>query len=154
MTAQIADIIYLQNRKMHLLTNPLELYWIRNNKDRPEFVPTETCKRGYVATWEIKDEQLFLKKIEGTYLRTNFFLAKKPVSYSLKNFFSLRKTDDIRASWFSGKLRIPVAKMTQYVDSNYDSRFEKEQILTINNGEVVKNITLDFTHRKLVVTSY
>ena len=43
--------------------------------------------------------------------------------------------------------------MTMFEDRGYDSRFEKEQIITINRGEVLKSVTLDFMEKRLVVTS-
>ena len=59
----------------------------------------------------------------------------------------------VKASWFTGKIRIPIGKMTMFEDRGYDSRFEKEQIITINRGEILKSVTLDFMEKRLVVTS-
>lgn len=41
--------------------------------------------------------------------------------------------------------------MTMYEDSGYDSRFEKEYIVTIHEGEVVKMVTIDFKKKSLVI---
>ena len=58
----------------------------------------------------------------------------------------------VKATWFSGKIRIPIGNMTMFEDRGYDSRFEKEQIITINRGEIIKSVTLDFMAKLTVAT--
>jgi hypothetical protein len=55
--------------------------------------------------------------------------------------------------WFSGKLRIPYGKMTEYVHEGYSSHFEKELIITVEKGNIIKEVMLDYTQQRLVVTS-
>jgi len=76
MAAQLPDKVLLNGESQQLYSNPLEHYWIRLSKRRPAFFPLPNCRRGYVATWEVKDSQLYLKEIDGNYERTTFFLAK------------------------------------------------------------------------------
>ncbi len=58
MAAQLPDKILLNGEQVDLYTNPLEQYWIRNDKKHPRFLSAPNCQRGYVAHWEIKDDQL------------------------------------------------------------------------------------------------
>ena len=151
MAAQLADIIIVDEEKMELYSNPLELYWTKRRRTRPSFHKSESCSRGYVATWVIRDKQLFLVDIEGMVDRPIFLFGSKPVKCSLKNIFSKSGPQGVKAEWFSGKLRVPRGKMTQYEHSGYDSRFEREMIITIDQGNVIKVITLDYTQRTLIV---
>ncbi|HEY3406246.1 MAG TPA: hypothetical protein VGK59_22820 [Ohtaekwangia sp.] len=152
MAAQVPDKIVLDGKLMDLYSNPLELYWLKTKKMRPPFVYTSECIRGYVAKWEIRANQLLLREIEGTYNRS-FILFYRQAPYTLKKLFPKSKNRPVLAVWFSGKLRIPIARMTMYEDHGYDSRFEKELIMTIHKGEVVKVVTLDFVEKSLVVNS-
>jgi len=149
MSAQVPDLIIMNGRKMELYTNPLEQYWIRLNKNRPSFKVAENCKRGYVATWEIKGRRLFLRAIESQVLRRTLFFRKRWKRYTVTSF--LKSGGEIIASWFSGKLRIPNGRMTLYKHNGYDSRFEKETIITVDHGNVEKMVTLDNVNQTLTV---
>jgi hypothetical protein len=86
-------------------------------------------------------------------MKTFFFFFKRKLAYSLGSLFPKAKNKLVKATWFSGKIRIPIGKMTMFEDHGYDSRFEKEQIITVNRGEVVKSVTLDFMEKRLTVKS-
>ncbi len=152
MAAQLPDKILQNGIIQQLYTNPLEHYWIRMDKKRPLFYPLPNCRRGYVATWEVRDNQLFLKDIDGNYERTTLFFGKESNRYSLKLLFPKSGNRLIKANWFSGKLRIPQGKMTIY-DEDYGSRFEQEIIITIEKGNVVKMVTIDYAQRILIVNA-
>jgi len=151
MAAQLPDMILLHSTWMDLYTNPLEDYWQKTGKKRPDFKTTESCKRGYVASWSLEHNELILTSIQGEQYTSSFIMGKKLVETSLKRLFPKLKTGGVLANWFSGKLRIPAGRMTQYEHYNYNSRFEKEIIVTIDKGYVIKMVTLDYTQQKLVV---
>jgi hypothetical protein len=150
MAAQQPDKISLNGEQLDLYSNPLEQFWINTKKVRPRFISSSECIRGYVAGWEIRDNKLLLTDIDGSYER-NFIFFRKPAQYSLRKLFPRSKNKPVRANWFSGKLRVPIGSMTMYEDSGYDSRFEKEYIVTIHEGEVVKMVTIDFKKKSLVI---
>ena len=152
MAAQLPDKILLDGEIQQLYSNPLEHYWIRTDKKRPMFYQLPNCRRGYVATWEIKNSQLFLKDLDGNYERSTLFFGTQTARYSLKILFPKSGSRLIKANWFSGKLRVPQGKMTIY-DEDYGSRFEQEVIITIEKGEVVKMVTLDYTKKILIVNT-
>ncbi len=151
MAAQLPDIIFLQGKEMDLYTNPLENYWVSAGKKKPEFEIYASCKRGYVATWAIEHNDLILIDIQGRRLKSLLFFNDKYVDLSIKNVFPKSKGKGVLANWFSGKLRIPAGNMTQYEHYDYNSRFEKEIIMTVEKGKVLKIVTLDYTQQKLVV---
>jgi hypothetical protein len=150
MAAQLPDKISFNGEELDLYSNPLEQFWTNTKKVRPPFISSSECIRGYVAGWEIRDNILLLKEIDGSYER-KFIFFRKPTKYSLRKLFPRSKNRPVRANWFSGKLRVPIGSMTMYEDSGYDSRFEKEYIITIHEGEVVKVVTIDFKKKSLVI---
>lgn len=151
MAAQKADIIVMDGEPMDLYTNPLEDYWTKAKKKRPPFYALDVCRRGYIATWVVRDNQLFLTDIEGDVENRSLF-GSKTRKFVLKTLFKKHPDGGVKADWFCGKLRIPRGNMTQFEDEGYNSRFERELILTINKGDVIKVATLDYTHRTLVVS--
>jgi hypothetical protein len=151
MAAQLPDKILYDGQQMDLYSNPLEPLWTSTKKKRPSFIWSSECSRGYIASWEIRGNQLLLKDIDGQYERSFLFFQKRS-RYTLKKLFPRSKNKPVKAKWFSGKLRVPLGKMTMYEHSGYDSRFEKELIITIHEGEVVKMVTIDFKEKSLVIT--
>ena len=151
MAAQLPDTIIISKEKMDLYSNPLEQYWIRLERKRPLFCPLDSCQRGYVASWEIKDKQLFLKDIDGNFLKKSFLFGRQLIRYTMKMLFSKSGSRRVKASWYSGKLRIPRGNMTAYDHSDYNSRFEKEMIITVDRGNVVKMVTVNFADHTLIV---
>ncbi|SRR5258706_1533469 len=152
MAAQLPDKVLLNGVNQPLYSNPLEHYWILLDKKRPSFYPLPNCRRGYIATWEVKDNQLYLKEIDGNYEKANLFFGKEGARYDLKILFPKSNDRLVKATWFSGKLRIPEGKMTTY-DEDYGSRFEQEIIITVEKGDITKMVTLDYTKRVLIVNT-
>lgn len=149
MSAQVPDIIVYRGEEHKLFSNPLELYW--RGKRRPAFHGTSVCHRGYVAYWEINDDYLYLTSINGQVKEWSLLGASKVMPVALQNFFPKSVLNRVKAVWFTGKLRIPTGNMLLFADQGYDSRFEEEQILTIENGHVVKTVTLNNTAQRLTV---
>ncbi|MBL7865579.1 MAG: hypothetical protein JNK10_11915 [Cyclobacteriaceae bacterium] len=148
MIAQIPDIIFLNGEAMSLYSNPLEDYWTITNRKRPPLIPSPDCVRGYVATWEISDDRLLLRDIKGTIRKRNFLLQRVKAPYTLKKLFSGRTP--VMATWYSGRLRVPAGQMIRFEDNGYDSRFEKEVIVTVEDGRVTRMVTLDNINRTVV----
>lgn len=142
MAAQLPDQILLYGEKADLYTNPLEQYWLLHKRKPPTFYWTPICKRGYIATWEILDNQLILRSIDGNVEKRFFLFWKKTVRFTLKILFQKAGTSGVKAAWFSGKLRIPQGKRTLYVHHEYDSRFEKEWSSPLNKAAWLKQLYL------------
>lgn len=150
MAAQVPDRIIFNQEYLNLFTNPLEAYWMVSGLGRPRFIPSEDCRRGYVATWEIKDNQLFLREVEGRIRRSFALWGKRVVAYSLGKLFG-KKRSGVKADWFSGKLRIPLGNMTLFDDNGYNSRFEKEVIITVTEGNLNRVVIIDSVNKRLTV---
>ena len=151
MAAQLPDIIILNGEPMDLYSNPLEQYWTLYNKKRPAFQKSSICKRGYIATWEILDKKLVLRSIDGNVETRSFIFWKKMARYSVEKLFPKARNRTVIATWFTGKLRIPQGNRTLYVHNEYDSRFEREMVITLEQGDVTKTVILDYSKQKLQV---
>lgn len=67
-TAQIPDLLIYKGETLSLFTNPLESFYNKENPRPYSFGMTKcintACWRGYVATWEIKNDRLYLLEIK------------------------------------------------------------------------------------------
>lgn len=153
MAAQLPDIIVIDGEQQDLYSNPLEQYWMVNKIRRPAFVSSFDCKRGYVATWELLDNHLVLKDVTGVYEKRYFYFWKRIKPCSSRSILRKSSLKDPRATWFTGKIRVPKGNRIYYVHHDYESRFEQEMIITLEHGKVIKSIVLDYTHETLQVAS-
>lgn len=151
MAAQLPDIILVNGERMILYSNPLESFWAYAGKRRPKFVSSPNCKRGYVATWELRNGELYLVAIDGMREGWTVFMTRKAKPYTMKSLFPRCRNKAAKVIWFSGRLRIPSGKMTRYEHSGYDSRFEREMIVTVERGDVMRWVTMNCTERRVVV---
>lgn len=148
MTAQISERIIIEGQELALLTEPLEPLLKKNNAILRTYVDLKTelvaphtaCWRGYIGTWELKDNSLYLIAFKG---------YKRHEIVEIKDIF--QHSSPIKAVWFSGKLRIPIGRMVQYVHSGYASSFSDELTIKINKGNAVDFIYDKFHLKKIKI---
>ena len=128
MTAQRADIIIIEGKEYPLFTNPLEDYWTEDNPKPPIGLTMTSCWRGYIASWEIKDGSLYLTDIT---IRT-------PNGDAGSEYFFPNTTGKIKATWYSGELRIPQGECLQYVHGEYESVYLTEWFIDVKDGKIVR----------------
>ena len=80
---------------------------------------SSACWRGYIATWEIKKNQLYLIAVKGRY--------------------QMDGAEPIFADWFSGILRIPKGERLKNKALGLLSAHELELHIKINQGMVTKS---------------
>ena len=136
MTAQIPDKIIYKGEKYPLHTNPMEDYFAKYPDKRPySTVQSSALWRGYVATFEIIDNQLYLKDIEieiGTNdEQENYRSSRKSV---INEVFPNQET--VKVDWMTGSLVLPSGKMVEYVHMGYASTYEHYILLEIENGDL------------------
>jgi len=135
-TAQYPDKIIYQGKEYNLDTNPLEPYFEKNPDKRPKGGMMSTALwRGYVATFEIRDGQFFLKDIQ-----IEVPDATKQYSYKWQSVMdSVFKQDSaVKIDWFSGLLVMPYGKLVNYVHMGYGSTYEKYILVEVANGDFKK----------------
>ena len=113
---------------------PLEHYYgasLFMPTDRPDFETyfnkgCTACYRGYVATWEIENEKLYLIKVQDW---------EQQQECPLKDLFPESKKKKVLAIWFSGTIRIP-DNYTSW--SGYGPTYEKQITIHVDNGIVTE----------------
>jgi len=138
MTAQTREILYYNGEKFLLSTEPLKplLEIIGDETPFPEpHVISSGCWRGYVGTWEIKDDKLYLVELQG--------YPKENKELSLDNLFPNQNI--VFAEWFSGEIKIPQGKMLHYEHMGYMSIFEKDLFFKFEKGTLVDKREVDNT---------
>lgn len=82
------------------------------------------CWRNYVATWEIRDNQLFLVQIEGKYRLVN--------------------GEPIVANWFTGEFELPQGDLVDCnIELGFQLKYTKAVTLHFVSGVLVESIVRD-----------
>jgi hypothetical protein len=151
-TEQIREILIYNGQTNSMCTEVLE-YYFRAGHPRPEelgggkFGVSSACWRGYVGTWMVERKQLYLLSLA----RYRYeFDENSRTTKQLKEeipcavVFGDQKPP-IKASWFSGVIRIPSGRTLQYVHMPYASLKEKDLYVALRNGEVTAEQLVDNT---------
>lgn len=89
------DIVFYKNKKRSSMTYPLEDYFKQEGIKPPsQFHAEPTCTRGHIATWEIIDGKLYLKKVESPDFK----------KVDLRQIFPKMTEETVKAFWFSDVL--------------------------------------------------
>lgn len=143
-TAQIPDIIIYNGEKCKLHSNPLEAYFEKNPDKRPKGgIMSTALWRGYVATFEVRDNQLFLKDIEIEYEDTT---SKESYNYKWKSVINevFQNQKEIKIDWLTGLLVIPHGKLVSYVHMGYGSTYNNYTLLEIDKGDLKKELNFKY----------
>jgi len=127
MTIQLYDNIIIKGVRYNLWTNPLDSYWTRM-KPKPQIrIPCTNCWRGYVATWEITDNVLYLIDI----------VYNTPEEVVGLGYLFPQNAGKIKADWYTGELRDPFGEQLR-VDYD-DPGFESDLFFIIKKGKVISH---------------
>ena len=104
MTAQIGEILLIDNQQYIIAEQPLHHYFRKLNHPPYFTPPSPTCWRGYYGKWEFRNDELFLINFRG-YLDG---LDEVELNYLFP------KREEVFASWYSGIIKIPQGKLLQF----------------------------------------
>jgi hypothetical protein len=125
MTAQISEKLFFEGEKHAMCTNPLGDYCALGG-ELPTFASNCTALwRGYVGTWEIINDRLYLIELHGE--------LESGQEADLGTLFP-SYGDRVFAHWYSGVIRLPQGKMLEYVHMGYSSIYERDQLLEFKKG--------------------
>ena len=105
------------------------------------------CWRGYIATWKLENNKLFLEEIApcDTY-------GKPPGNYPIadisKLFPDLYKDGHIFAGWVTDELLVAKGKMLWYMHNGFDRIYERELGLVVESGILQKTNEYDNSKTK------
>jgi len=139
MTAQVMEKLIFNGKEVYMASEPLACY-LSNLKEKPHFFPfLSACWRGYIGTWEIKDDKLYLIGVEsnGAILKNKQEPWRTGVDYIFPN------QHEVFAEWFTGVVRIPQGDMLDYVHGGYESTFESDLFLEFKNGKLIGQRIVD-----------
>jgi hypothetical protein len=127
-TAQIAEKLIYSGERHAMLTNPLDSYFAMGGIG-PNFEYNCTALwRGYVGTWEIVSDRLYLIGLHGTLEGGEVaVLATIFPDYPARVF----------AHWFSGTVRIPQGKKLEYVHMGDGTTYERDLLLEFEQGVLI-----------------
>jgi hypothetical protein len=121
-TKQQPEKILYKGQKYQLANVPLEKYFDANHPKPKELRQTSSsCRRGYVGAWEVKDKQLFLKSL-------GRFRGDKPMKEIPITLLFKDQKPPIKATWFTGALRIPHGQFLSCVRTRVYSTHENEYL--------------------------
>jgi hypothetical protein len=127
MTAQIAETLHYDGLKLSMCSTPLSDYFTFASIN-PSFESNCTALwRGYVGTWEIVNDRLYLIELNGMLL--------DGTEASLETFFP-NFPDRVFAHWYTGEIRVPQGKMLESVHAGFLSKYESDLIFVIEKGVV------------------
>jgi hypothetical protein len=129
MTAQFQENLIYEGQQLGMCTTPLGEYFAMGG-NAPEFEYNCTALwRGYIGTWEIVDDRLYLIELCGT--------LKDGGEASVATIFP-DYPDRVFAHWYSGTIRIPQGRRLKYVHMGYASTYERDMLLEIEKGILKK----------------
>lgn len=143
-TAQQGDVLILKGKKYFIYTNPLESYLQNNPGILPKADVVSTgLWRGYVATWEVRNDRLLL--VDVGILKSVSKPGESGFSTELSSVMSkmFPGEREVAANWFSGHVIVPDGKLIHYVHMGYASTYEKYIVLRIEKGAVTQKWTTD-----------
>lgn len=128
MTVQLAEELLLNGKKYLMRSYPLSSFVELGGK-LPPFAPTCTALwRGYVGTWEVRDERLYLISLRGE--------LENGQAATLRSVFP-EFPERVFAHWFSGVVRVTRAIVSEQDVSSSDGDCRQEEILHFKKGVVV-----------------
>ena len=133
MTTQIPDLIYYGGRRCDLMTTPLEAYF--EGAERPDInCSFSACWRGYIATWRLDDNRLYLVHLKPALDDGAKLAVGKLFPSGGRRVF---------ASWFTGQLRIPEGRCLASMEGGFMSAHERETLVQVVDGQAVETRVLD-----------
>jgi hypothetical protein len=139
-TAQLPERIVIDGVQEKLLAEPLDQALEADPQLAARFyplLPKGICTavwRGYVATWAVRDDRLYLDGID-----VNACASANPLP--LEQIFGT--SGPVPATWFSGRLTVAQGKQQLYIHMGFQSRYERYLILTVEKGVVTGRETRD-----------
>jgi len=132
MTAQFPEKLIYKGEELTLCETPLSLL---TKSDTFHWKFRGTCTalwRGYVGTWCIEADRLYLKAIE---IENDDDDSGGWKSLPLHEQFA-NSADGVFAHWYTGELRCPRGGLLKYVHGGYASTYEEDLFLKIQKGRL------------------
>jgi uncharacterized protein (TIGR02996 family) len=128
MTAQVGDRIRYKDEQLRLFANPpLHGETVPPGANLKFKSGSSANWRGYVATWEFRDNILFLADVSGRRDRRDIDMHEVFPGHEA----------GIQADWVTARLRVPRGECIDYVHMGYASTYERDLWLAVHAGRLV-----------------
>jgi hypothetical protein len=136
MTAQIHERIIYKDEEVGMCTEPLAPY-LETNKKAFGSIST-ACWRGYIGYWALEDGSLYLIDIKGIeYEDFPEEVRQMQTDRNIGVSYIFPNQTKVKASWYTGTLRIPQGEMLMYKHAGYASIYERDVFIDIIDGKVI-----------------
>lgn len=141
MTAQVQEALRFRGKDYGMAACPLEGAF-HTLRPRPAFVfPHTACWRGYVGTWEVRDDRLHLVDLAGQVVDGE---TQGHRHCGLADVFpEAPSSGGVFADWVTDWLRVPDGEMLHYVHMGFGSQYERDLFLGVHLGRLVAVRTVD-----------
>ncbi len=139
MTAQFPEQLLYNGETLAMCDEPLDVYFMLGGKNPHFEANCSACWRGYVGTWKIEADRLFLVEVSG--------VLQDRTTGSLESIFP-GYPEQVFAHWYSGTLRCQRGSMVEHVNAGYaiqcahagyESRYEADFFIHVRKGIVVRH---------------
>lgn len=107
---------------------PLSFWLCTAGKHIDLKISSTACWRGYVGSWKVIDERLYLTKVSGC--------SADGSRLNIQNLFP-GFSKRVFAHWFTGEVRCPYGKILHYIHMGYASTYEQDLFLTFSKGILI-----------------
>jgi len=142
MTVQAKEKLIIDNKKYLMISEPLESY-LQAMKEKVKFdLRTTGCWRGYVGTWKLENEKLYLIDLVGTKYDSELNTHNE---VGMEYLFPNQKS--VFANWFSGQLEIPdgtiLMEGTTYLGDFLFLKFDKGVLIDFKSVDGLEKMVND-----------
>lgn len=140
-TGQFCELIYDGGVRKSMCSLLLELDSVAFPKIQNRLPHGMTCTalwRNYIGCWKIKNDSLFIDSV----LVSDYSSDYKPIL--IDDIFAKNKTaSGYFANWVSDTLRVVSGETLQYIHMGWESKWENEDFITVENGIVKTRLCYD-----------
>ncbi|MGY8914038.1 MAG: hypothetical protein ACKVJF_03020 [Flavobacteriales bacterium] len=131
MTIQIKESILIDGEEYKMVTEPL-LPYLKELTNKTIFqCETSACWRGYLGTWELKNNKLYLIELTGNVGDADFRFRS---SVGLDYLFPNKK--EVHADWFTGVISIPDGEIPGSGYPNFLPSYANNLLLHFDKGSL------------------
>ncbi len=128
MTAQVPEKLIYGEQELSMCSEQLNVWLCTAGRHLDLEANSSACWRGYIGTWKIINDRLYLVEFKGN--------SSNGMKLQLKDLFSLNP-NKVFAHWYSGEIRCPYGKILDYVHMGFASTYEKDFYLKFSKGILI-----------------
>jgi hypothetical protein len=130
-TAQAPEKLIYKGTELALCTEPLARFPGLKPLLQPYDYPSSGLWRGYIGTWAIESDRLYLKALKRWKTVRGEF-----TTVGIEDLFP-GYPDGVFAHWFTGELRCPRGALLRYVHGGFFSIYEEDLFIDVMRGVVI-----------------